>query len=324
MVHIKLPKKIILHHSDNVHYNHLKQILSDLNIGVYEAEVFFEINKIDFLQDVAIALAIVDETDKSGIDFLRSLMRANHLIQRMMLSASVNLDLYESAINKAHVNYLIKLPLEKDNLVKYLRKADQRYQDLTRPFDNYDILTQATQDLLLDKEKYRHEAEFDALTKLMNRRSFNNIIKRMWRRFKEHDAVFSLALIDIDDFKNINDKYGHSAGDEALKTIAGIILDNQRMGIDYAFRYGGDEFAIISTGVNHKEMIRYLQRILSLVRCTIYQFNDHKTSITISAGVCQTIFDESPEALIDYADQALYIAKESGRDQVIDYMTDKE
>jgi diguanylate cyclase (GGDEF)-like protein len=324
MTHKKSLKKIILHNSGNVHYNHLKQILSDLNIGVYEADVFFEVNKVDFLEDVAIALAIVDEVDTSGIDFLRSTMISNHLIQRMMLCASVNIDLFELAINKAHINYLIKLPLEKDNILKYLRKADRRYQDLTRIFSKYDILSEVTQDLLLDNERYRHEAEFDALTKLMNRRSFNSIIKRMWQRFKEHGVVFSLALIDIDDFKNINDTYGHSAGDEALKTIAGIILNNQRMGLDYAFRYGGDEFTIISTGSNHKEMIKYLQRILSLVRCTIYQFNDHKTSITISAGVCQTIFDESPEALIDHADQALYIAKESGRDQVIDYMADKE
>ena len=324
MTHKKLLNKIILHNSGNVHYNHLKQILSDLNIDVYEADVFYEVNKVDFLQDVAIALAIVDEVDTGGIDFLRSTMISNHLIQRMMLSASVDIDLFESAINKAHVNYLIKLPLEKDNLVKYLRKADRRYQDLTRLFSKYDILSEVTQDLLLDNERYRHEAEFDALTKLMNRRSFNNIIKRMWQRFKEHGVVFSLALIDIDDFKNINDTYGHSAGDEALKTIAGIILDNQRMGLDYAFRYGGDEFAIISTGSDHKEMIKYLQRILSLVRCTVYQFDDHKTSITISAGVCQTIFDESPEALIDHADQALYKAKESGRDQVVDYMADKE
>ena len=313
----RLPYTVLLHRSSNSYYHQLKRILSNWNVEIIEASVLAEIRDRAILDSIPIAIAIVDENDISGIDFLRSTMQSNNWIQRIMLYNEADTDIFERAVNKAHINYLLKIPGQVSNLETYFRKAVRRFDSITRPFEKLDALSHVAEELLHENEKFRMEANLDPLTKLMNRRSFNKIFERIYHRFKEKGISFSMALIDLDHFKNVNDTYGHVAGDKVLQDIAAILLKNQRIGIDYAFRYGGEEFAILSSNTNAAEMIAYLERLRNIVEAHSIIYKEEEIKVTFSGGVCEVEFETNPEELIAQADKALYQAKDNGRNQVV-------
>jgi len=311
-----LPKIILLHRNNGEQYNALKKTLLTLQMDIHEIAHLAEIQDWEVLENIPIAIALLNESDNAGIEFLRSVMHANNWIQRFLISADTDSALMMRAINKAHINYFLPMTYQLDELTVYLRKAYRRYQELTRPFAKFDALTNLTQDLLADNEKYRIEATTDSLTQLMNRGSFNSMLQRFWMRFKEQGFLFSIALLDIDHFKVVNDTYGHSAGDAILRKFAEMISSNHRVGSDHAFRYGGEEFAIIATNTSSSDMKVYVERLLSKISSTIIRYERFEIKVTFSAGICQTFHGGSPEQLISMADQALYQAKAAGRNRV--------
>ncbi len=311
------PHTVLLHRSGNPYYSQLKRLLENWGIEIFEVSVLAEIKDKAILESIHLALSIVDGNDVSGIDFLRSVMHSNTWIQRIMLMPEANMEIYERAVNKAHINYMLQIPLPGSKLETYLRKAVRRFENITKPFAKFDALSSVTEELLVENEKFRMEATLDPMTKLMNRRSFNKILERVWQRYKEKGIPFSIALFDIDHFKKVNDTYGHQAGDRVLERIAEIMIENQRLGIDYSFRYGGEEFVVLSSNTNGMEMKRYLERLLRLVSRTKISYESHEISVTFSAGVCEASQSESPESLIGKADAAMYKAKENGRALVL-------
>ena len=312
-----LPNTVLLHRSSNSYYHQLKRILNNWNVDIIEASVLAEIRDRAILDSIPLAIAIVDKNDISGIDFLRSTMQSNNWIQRIMLYHEADADIFERAVNKAHINYLLKIPAQVSNLETYFRKALRRFDSVTRPFEKLDTLSHVAEELWHESEKFRMEASLDPLTKLMNRRSFNKIFERIYHRFKERGISFSLALIDLDHFKIVNDTYGHVAGDQVLQSIAEILTKNQRIGIDYTFRYGGEEFAILSSTTNVAEMNAYLERLRKIVEQHSTVYKEQEIKITFSSGVCEVDFETNPEELIARADKALYQAKDNGRNQVV-------
>lgn len=313
----RLPYTVLLHRSSNSYYHQLKRILSSWNVDIIEASVLAEIRDRAILDSIPLAIAIVDQNDITGIDFLRSTMQSNNWIQRIMLYNEADKDIFERAVNKAHINYLLKIPGQVSNLETYFKKALRRFDSITRPFEKLDALSHVAEELLHENEKFRMEASLDPLTKLMNRRSFNKIFERIYHRFKEKGISFSLAILDLDHFKNVNDAHGHTAGDQVLQSIAQILLKNQRIGIDYAFRYGGEEFAVLSSNTNASEMRAYLERLRNIVANHATAYKGREIKVTFSAGVCEVEFETNPEELIAQADRALYQAKDNGRNQVV-------
>lgn len=319
----KLPGKVFLNKVDSGEYEIIYDHLKRLNIDICETNDPADLTNNGNDEDIPIALSFVSNSDYQGIVFLRSMISLNHLIQRIIVCNPINFDIIEQAVNQAHINYLIKYPLEEQNFKKYLIKANERFLYLTRPFNKFDALTKITQGLLVDVEKFRKEATTDPLTGLMNRRSFDNILSRIWKRHKQKGLTFSISLLDIDFFKKVNDTYGHAAGDKVLKSLGEILLKNQRLGMDYTFRYGGEEFAIISTNTDRDEMKQYMARLLNKVRTRVFKYNSNKISITFSAGVCQAENESTIADLIIRADTALYEAKQSGRNKIIVPGSDK-
>jgi diguanylate cyclase (GGDEF)-like protein len=124
--------------------------------------------------------------------------------------------------------------------------------------------------------------------------------------------------LDLDDFKKLNDTYGHQAGDEVLKNFGRILQENMRQE-DSAFRYGGEEFAIIASGDKEKNIKLFIDRIRKQVKEEIITFEDNKISFTFSAGISCVQKNFSKNDLINAADQALYHAKKHGKDRVIVY-----
>ena len=152
----------------------------------------------------------------------------------------------------------------------------------------------------------------DGLTELYNYRYFMERLEAEFSRVKRYKREMSLFILDIDHFKNYNDRYGHLTGDEALRELAGVLQGNTR-GVDVVARYGGEEFAVILPETDIEEAIAFAERI----RVSAEEARGHLSDLTVSIGVSaynQHIL--KAEDIIRNADMALYEAKGGGRNRV--------
>lgn len=165
--------------------------------------------------------------------------------------------------------------------------------------------------------KLQSLAATDALTGLINRRQFNHQLDAEIARAKRHRNTLSLALFDIDDFKKINDFYGHPTGDRILKELGQLIINNVRES-DIPARYGGEEFALILPETGQIDAYELLERLRAMIEHTVFCLPDNPMTATISVGVAQ-LDPEHAKAyeLIEKADAALYEAKKQGKNQVV-------
>lgn len=175
--------------------------------------------------------------------------------------------------------------------------------------------------------KFQKLAAVDGLTGVYNRRFGMERLKEDFSRAVREQNSMTLAMVDIDHFKAINDTYGHLVGDRVIKMIAAIIKNTVREG-DIVVRYGGEEFLMILHGASCQNAFNICERIRHQVKDTIFQENNQVIQVTVSVGLAaypdQVAGDEVE--LIHKADQALYQAKDGGRDQVIKFgcLTDDE
>ncbi len=163
-------------------------------------------------------------------------------------------------------------------------------------------------------ESHVAEARTDALTKLSNRRAFDDEMSRCLAEFRRNGRPTSVLLIDVDHFKKFNDTYGHQAGDEVLRGVARV-LRRQARDTEVVTRYGGEEFAIIFPGSEITGARIGAERIRAAIGATSFQFEGRQLRVTASAGLAQYRPNEDSESLVKRADVALYSSKEAGRDR---------
>jgi diguanylate cyclase (GGDEF)-like protein len=185
-------------------------------------------------------------------------------------------------------------------------------------FDYFINLNKSLKSPLLVEIRLFKEAEqlamYDFLTGLFNRRYFDMYLNKELRRATRHDKDFSLFLLDLDDFKIINDTYGHLFGDEVLKKFASFLKYMSREE-DVICRFGGEEFIIILPETTTAGALGYADRVLAAMREDAF-FKQHK--VTFSGGIATYKYGgTSALQLIANADEALYDAKLAGKDQVL-------
>jgi diguanylate cyclase (GGDEF)-like protein len=165
--------------------------------------------------------------------------------------------------------------------------------------------------------KLQSLAATDGLTGLINRRQFNHQLDSEIARARRYRKPLSLALFDIDDFKKINDFYGHPTGDRILQELGRLISMNVREA-DISARYGGEEFALILPETGQIDAYELLERLRAIIERTVFCLPDNPMTVTISVGVAQ-LDPEHAESyqLIEKADAALYQAKKQGKNQVV-------
>lgn len=156
----------------------------------------------------------------------------------------------------------------------------------------------------------------DQLTGLNNRGAFDSSLKREIDLAQRQHAPLSLIVLDIDLFKAVNDTYGHLSGDSALKALAQTITETMRRS-DMAFRYGGEEFTLILSNTNLKAAHIVAERLRIAISKLSCSDSKRNFGFTISVGVAQLYQGEDGTSLFDRADQALYQAKKTGRNQTI-------
>lgn len=160
----------------------------------------------------------------------------------------------------------------------------------------------------------------DALTGIYNRREFEKKLKMLWNISNSKETNFSILMLDIDHFKEVNDNYGHLAGDQCLKIVAGIFNDNLPGESSFLARYGGEEFIILLTE-GKKRALQIAESIRRDVAGRTIEYEEISFKITLSIGVTtlsvsQKEYSYGPEKCIARADRALYISKEGGRNRV--------
>ena len=176
--------------------------------------------------------------------------------------------------------------------------------------------------LAIFKMKYQYtEKEFmsvlDGLTGLYNRRQFEIGLEQEYNRTKRHPSDFSLAILDIDFFKKVNDTYGHQYGDYVLKTVASLMKQAFRK-TDLLYRYGGEELIMIMPETNIEGAIIPVQRLRRMIEEYDFNYNGVKAKVTASIGLTMNYQEfNSPADILKSADEALYKAKESGRNRVV-------
>lgn len=191
---------------------------------------------------------------------------------------------------------------------------------------------QDTQKKIEDAEKHIHEltakldyisqvAQQDYLTGALNRRGMDEAIQREFDRADRHNTPLSVAIIDIDHFKKINDTMGHSTGDVALAHLAKVVKSIIRS-TDVLARYGGEEFVILLPGSKEKDAVNVIANVQRNLTKNFFMHNTNQVVITFSAGVAERNNGEHFDDVLPRADAALYVAKQSGRNRVVGASTD--
>ena len=163
----------------------------------------------------------------------------------------------------------------------------------------------------------RDQVKRDSLTGVFNRGYFEDVLKQELLIAESKTYPLSIIMLDVDDFKKINDSFGHKAGDEVVVALGKMLLNRTRDN-DYVSRYGGDEFAIILPGMGIEKAFQRAEEIRQELKSMRFSFSDHYQPITISAGVAShPEHGKTNDELFSAADSALYQAKQAGKNRTI-------
>ena len=175
-----------------------------------------------------------------------------------------------------------------------------------------DILEEQRQQI----ENLKTAVRIDGLTQLSNRVYFEEKLTEMIRLLERYHDPFSLLMIDVDNFKPINDTFGHQAGDRILKGIALKLKASVRES-DFIARFGGDEFAVILSKTQSAAASEVGWKICLFLRESRFLLDEKEVAVTVSIGVTEITLGDTPDTLIKRADEALYRAKQEGRNRAV-------
>lgn len=278
-------------------------------------------NKASNHSDIDLILMDIVMPYMDGVEACRLIKAVDYLkdIPIIVVTVKDEIKYLQMAFAMGAVDYITK-PLNKVELAARVRSALRLKYEIDRR-------KAREKELLVIKEQLENTifvlkrlSSEDELTGIPNRRGFESYLEQEWKRAIRYDVPVSLILVDIDFFKEYNDTYGHQSGDRCLKEVANVLNGTLHRPTDFVARYGGEEFAIIlpntdiSGGEFTAEKLREGVEALSIVH-TSSRASDH---VTISLGVATAVSSQgfSPAMLVAAADQALYGAKQGGRNRV--------
>jgi diguanylate cyclase (GGDEF)-like protein len=243
--------------------------------------------------------------ENSGLNLLKEASQSGCQAPMIIVTGRSDREIDQAALEAGAMDYLVKGHIDSQLLDRSIRYALERNRLL---------------------QKIRELAVRDELTGLYNRRELQRFLDYEVIKSQRYGHPFSMMMIDIDHFKEINDRLGHRTGDVILQHLGHVLLSNTR-GCDLASRYGGDEFIVVlpettaQQAVNGAERLRKVVEKLS-IRVTNEKGDYDQIHVTISNGIAGFPDDaDSAEALLDAADQALYQAKHNGCNQTLLFRT---
>jgi diguanylate cyclase (GGDEF)-like protein len=190
---------------------------------------------------------------------------------------------------------------------------------ITKPFSFSELLARIRvgSRVVQYQQHLEYQTQVDSLTGLFNRRAFENKIGEEFERSKRYHSPLSLLILDIDNFKVINDTYGHHGGDAALVKISETFREKTRQS-DFPARYGGEEFVLVLPETDQESALQAAIKIHGAIRSSAFGTTARPFRLTVSIGISSTSikFYSAWHELLGDADQALYIAKNSGKDRI--------
>ncbi|MFQ6023588.1 MAG: diguanylate cyclase [Acidiferrobacterales bacterium] len=278
-----------------------------------EIEAFF-VQLTDRLQDLGQHLQVAQSRQRASFDSSRELdqvMRSQVQDIESSVNKASNLEQLKQAVQA-------RLDVIRNDLDVYRRSGEQDHERMEREVE---ALTRRLQEMenecteLRERAKREHmQAVSDALTGIFNRSAYEARLEQEYARWKRYSTPFSLMLWDVDGFKAINDTYGHTAGDNALRLIAGVLENNLR-DADFIARYGGDEFAALLSETDLDTALVVAEKIHQAVIDGHSHHRGTTIPITLSCGVASVREGDTQEAVFERADAALYRAKRQGKNQ---------
>ncbi len=167
-------------------------------------------------------------------------------------------------------------------------------------------------------ETLKRISRIDVLTGLHNRRCFDDALESSWKAASREAKLLTMVIGDIDNFKDVNDTYGHLAGDEYLKKVATELKTVFKRDTDFVARYGGEEFVVLLPDTNSMIAFEMAERVRKNLESSGIEYNNKEIKTTISFGISSIVpyFKESESVLVSQADAALYQAKKEGRNRI--------
>jgi len=230
--------------------------------------------------------------------------------------------------HKIHSFHQIEIKEEYEDEVKLLaNNFNYIGEELKNHIDNLEFLVQKRTEKIENQKKelkvlnnqLQNASLTDELTQLKNRRHFNDNFKNDFKLALREKMYLHFAIIDIDFFKNINDTYGHLAGDFCLKELGNLLQENLKRNIDNISRYGGEEFVFYYFSKSEEDFVIILEKLRRKVENNDFIYNNTNIKFTISIGAISKIPKtdySSPEEYIKKADESLYISKDTGRNKI--------
>ncbi len=213
---------------------------------------------------------------------------------------------------KSHLeNVFEQLDRYKETRIESQCGYEQELQTLRSKVSELEYEAQCAQEEI---EVQQRRSEIDGLTCLPNRAAYDRRIEMELERCQRYSRQFCLVVADVDDFKRINDTFGHLAGDKVLKLLAGTMRARLR-NTDFIARYGGEEFVIILPESDAEAAIVAMNHICEQIAACPFHHKEQPLKITVSFGVAEVGIDEDAEALFARADNAMYAAKKGGRNR---------
>lgn len=274
----------------------LKKILTSLQFQVFTAAHGEEaMNYFTDNPDIKLALCDYRMPVKDGLEVLkeiRAIGDKNQIGVLMMTSPSENVN--GAIFLKNGANDFIAKPFVKEELICRVNNTIEAMENINQIADF---------------------ANKDFLTGVYNRRYFYENMNEYVAYAEEHMEPYVVAMLDIDHFKKINDTHGHNSGDKVLKTLAKKLIDETK-GDDLIARFGGEEFCVILKNISNEDAVKFFVNLRANIANCKVQLKKEQISFTVSIGVAFSRSDYRLDELLELADEALYRAKENGRNRV--------
>ena len=292
-------EKILIVDSDKYVRKTLTDCLSK-ECDVFTSDSFADALEMFKKISFTVVITELDTPEIKGIEVLRKFKKLKSEVPVIVVTTYQSIPAAVKAMKEGAYNYITK-PFNLDELQLVILHTLERQR----------LLEEAK-----EKEIYQELVLLDELTRIYNRRYFDEILQRETDRTARYSQIFSLLMVDIDDFKKYNDSYGHLAGDQILKKIANILSRIARK-TDFVARYGGEEFGVIAPHTDKKSASILAARFVDAVSQEDFILDGGaKAKVTISIGVATFPDDATTrKEMIQTADKALYQAKKLGKNR---------
>ncbi len=280
---------------------------------------------LEAVENFDIVIGAVNLSDGTGLDALAYVRGVAPDVPVVLTGSPSDAAMAVESIRAGAMDFLVltgteirtlPLAIEKSFALQRVKQENDRLQrDLSRSLAELEVKNRQLSAVVQQLEAM---ARTDALTGLCNRRWLNEVLERAWNEATRHDRPLAFMMIDLDGFKDLNDKCGHQRGDELLKLSANVIAANCRQ-VDVPARYGGDEFCVLMPQTEAHEAVRVAERIRKEFAHALRDVSPDEPPVTMSIGVAHVDLSKpiNAEQLIHHADEAMYAAKQAGKQRVM-------